>query len=99
MTLPYIYMTYGTSISIRFPKVEKDNVSVVLGENKGKLPIEAYTEGSPAQIALTWAETFNASWSVFERECGGYNVTIRFDRMNDALCFKNNFMSKVHGVA
>ncbi len=97
--LPYIYMTLGCSISIRFPQTSKNNVNIVLGEGTGKLPENAYEEGSPANIALKWAESYSAVWSVFERENGGYNVTIKFNRMNDALNFKNNFMSKVHGVA
>lgn len=99
MRLPYIYMTYGCSISVRFPQVDNNKAKIVFGEDKGKLPNEAYGEGSPAQIALSWAETFKATWSVFERETGGYNVTIKFSRMNDALEFKNNFYARVHGAA
>ena len=97
MILPFIYMTMGSSISIRFPEAAKSDVKIVLGEDTGKIPKEAYLEGSPAEIALKWAETYRATWSVYERENGGYNVTIKFDRATDAMNFKNNFMSVVHG--
>ena len=99
MRLPYIFMTYGCSISIRFPQVDNGNVNIVYGEDKGKLPSTAYSKGSPAEIALSWAETFKATWTVSERENGGYNVVIKFSRMNDALEFKNNFYSRVYGAA
>ena len=98
MILPFIYMTMGSSISIRFPEPAKSNVKIVLGEDIGEIPKEAYIEGSPAELALKWAETYRAKWSVYERENGGYNVTIKFDRATDAVNFKNNFMSVVHGA-
>ena len=97
MKLPFIFMTDGTTIAVRFPKPVRGEDSIVLGAIKGFIPKECYAIGSAEQRALKWAHKFSAKWQVSKREDGKYDLIIKFATLGDAQDFKNGFNSKVHG--
>lgn len=93
--LPFIFMTEGSTIHVRFPKADNAK-NVIVGVN-GELPLDAYQSGTPSQVALEWADEFPHVKNVFPM--GDFvNVVFRFAKFEDALDFKNNFMLNVHGV-
>lgn len=94
MKYPFISMTAGTEISVRFPK-PKDTTSVVLGY-KGDIPEECYPESSPERRALEWAKQFAPTFKV--NDCGNnYILEILFPNIEAAMKYKNQFMFRVHG--
>ena len=96
MKLPFISSTEGNIISIRFPQTTRTDL-VNIDDEKGNIMPECYTQGSPAKKAIYWAKKFPAIWSVSQREDGVYDVILKFEKLQDALKFKNEFMKEVHG--
>lgn len=94
--VPRISLTMGKVIEVKFPKRTESKGVIILGEN-GNIPQECYKPGSESQVALKWANQFPAKWKVYDRE-DGYLLSLHFDKLEDAMEFKNNFNLNVHGI-
>lgn len=97
MKLPYIYLTMGPTICIRFPKPRDWNYLKEIVQKNGKLSEDVFAARTPEQVAVKWVSQFTAKCTVADRDENSFDAIITFEKLSEALEFKNSFEENVFG--